>query len=367
MNKPKVTVLIFTYRGDEGLTPICVDFVKETLGTDTHIVIADDGFNAMFQETREKLIAMGCDYRQTDWPRNGNLLGPFHLEGACKLMAELAKDCDIIVKLDPDACILKRDWIDRLWADNTATMTSAYKLKLNYPMGNSYALKSTVCEALAEDARLYPGWVDCFEDYEIGIRISRLANGDPKHAIRYVCGLAGGFVLTNPWDINYKTCIDSVQVYCSGFNYGSLPLNKKEEYKNKQIEVHSILLAELKKSKNIMAPITEQNIPISISNSPLNNGNYPEMPQVSVPTGPVDGNNMQYLNDFESLNKTSSDVAKSDPESLHMSDVKANTEGVSVNTALFDGLNSASSEKESFVYCKSEQILPEFLEDYKNA
>ena len=185
-DKPKITVLIFTYRGDEGLTPICVEFAKETLGPDTKIVAADDGFNAMYQPMQEKLISMGVDYCQTDWPRCGNLLGPDHLKGACKLMAELAKDCDIIVKLDPDACILKRDWIDRLWADKNATMTASYKIKLNYPMGNSYALKSVVCEELAKDAELYPGWVDCFEDYEVGMRISRIAKGDTKHAIRYV-------------------------------------------------------------------------------------------------------------------------------------------------------------------------------------
>lgn len=367
MNKPRLTVLIFTYRGDEGLTPICVEFAKETLGPDTKIVVADDGFNAMYQPMQEKLIAMGVDYRQTDWPRCGNLLGPDHLKGACKLMAELAKDCDIIVKLDPDACILKRDWIDRLWADKNATMTASYKIKLNYPMGNSYALKSVVCEELAKDAELYPGWVDCFEDYEVGMRISRIAKGDTKHAIRYVCGLNGGFVLTNPWDINYKTCIESVQVYCSGYQYGSLPQNKKVEYKNKQIEVHSMLLSELKKAHSVMKPIVEQNIPVSIDKSPLNNGNFPELPQVSVATGPT-GGNAQYM-------ESATDEQLSASVKLP-SDVTVLDEGIAISSSVINDLvvmpQMQVKEQESDgiqipVLSEKVGILPEFLEDYTNA
>lgn len=324
MKKPRLTVLIFTYRGDEGLTPICVEFIKETLGSDTNIVVADDGLNAMFKETRDKLISMGVDYRQTTWPRCGNLLGPDHLIGATALMAELAKDCDIIVKIDPDACVLKRDWIDRLWLDSDATLTSAYKTNVNYPMGNSYAVKASVCEALAKDAELFPGWVGCFEDYEVGVRVSRIANGDPKHAIRYACNLVGGFILTNPWDIKYKTCIESARVYCSGFQYGSTPQNKKAEYKNKQIEVHTMLLSELKKSKSIMKPISEQTVPANIGNSPLNNGNFPELQSVSIPTGPV-GGNAQYMDSVEN-------------EQIVVEPEAKTTSGVTINSTFLDDL-----------------------------
>lgn len=366
MRKPKLTVLIFTYRGDEGLTPICVEFIKETLGSDTKIVVADDGLNAMFKETRDKLISMGVDYRQTTWPRNGNLLGPDHLIGATALMAELAKDCDIIVKIDPDACVLKRDWIDRLWLDSDAIITSAYKTKVDYPMGNSYAVKASVCEALAKDAKLYPAWVDCFEDYEVGVRVSRIANGDPKHAIRYTCNLAGGFVLTNPWDINHKTCIESIQVYCSGFQYGSTPQNKKAEYKNKQIEVHTILLSELKKSKGVMTPISEQAVPTNIGSSPLNNGNFPELPNVSVPTGPT-GGNAQYM---ESV----TDEQLSEDVQI-LPDVKDSDAGIAINSLIVGDLVKSQpqvKEQESDgiqipILSEKVGILPEFLEEYKNA
>lgn len=323
----KLAVLIFTYRGDEHLTPICVNFVKETLGQDTRIVIADDGFNAMYQETRDRLIGMGCEYRQTDWPRFGNLLGPFHLEGATKLMAELAKDCDIIVKLDPDACIIRRDWVDRLWNDREALMTAAYKLKLNYPMGNSYAVKACCCEELAKDAKLYPGWVDCFEDYEIGVRVARIANGNPNHAIRYVCNLSGGFVLTTPWDIDYKKCLERCQVYCSGFSYGSMPPDKKIEYKNKQIEVHTILLNELIKAKQIMVP----NIPAALQNPvvnacPTQYGNV--LPQMTVSEGPA-GAALQYTGNPSNLVSP----IKNNPDTVEVPNLDAVTDNSGVSIA----------------------------------
>lgn len=254
----KCTALVFTYRGDEVITPICVDFIKETLGKDVHIVVADDGLNAVFQDTRNKLIEMGVDYRQTSWPRFGNLLGPDHLTGATDLMAQLAKDCDIIVKIDPDACLLRRDWIDRLYLDDKAVMTSAYKTSLNYMMGNSYAVKASACADLAKDAKNYPGWNNCFEDYEIGQRLARLAGGDPTCAIRYPCSLDGGFILTNPWDFNVTLCLERCRVYCSGFTYGSTPPEQRQEYKNKQAEVHSMLLKEFKLANQQVAQLATQ-------------------------------------------------------------------------------------------------------------
>lgn len=383
----KTTVLIFTYRGDEYLTPLCVEFVKETL-PDAKIVVADDGFNAMFSETRERLIEMGVDYRQTDWPRFGNLLGPFHLEGATRLMAELAKDCDVIVKLDPDAALLKTDWIDRLHNDPKALMTSSYKIKLGYPMGNSYAVKACVCEELAKDAKLYPGWVDCFEDYEIGIRVARIAGGDPMHAIRYTVGVNDGFILTNPWDIDYKLCIARVRVYCSGYNYGSLPLDKKDEYKRKQVEVATVLLSELRKSKSVMQPI----VPANIANK--TDGNIPGIALPNpIPTGPT-GGNMQYMAEPAKIaapTMITPDQVKVSPELLKAvapSALKYNIpnfvpESVSVDTKNVSSFKVSPEPMVSVMHCgdvaslatspiekmekldesmpvKSSQILPEF-------
>lgn len=278
----KVTTLIFSYRGDQELAYICSKFVKSTI-PDSKIVIADDGFNGATYEWRKKYVEEGYEYIQTTWPRFGNLLGPDHLTGASQLMAELAKDCDIILKIDPDACLLRKDWIEMLYNDPEAVISSSYKTILNYPMGNSYAVKSSVCEALAEDAKTYPGWTGCFEDYEIAQRIARQFHKKPSHALRFSCSLSDGFILTNPWDINIKLCIDSCRVYCSGYQFMAQPtLDKKVEYKKKQIEVHQLLFNELQKARAVMVPIPEV-----IESKTSGDQN---LPQMYVPHGPTGGN-----------------------------------------------------------------------------
>lgn len=244
----RVSFLIFTYSGDELLTPLCVDFIKETV-PEAKIYVVDDGFSSMNYPVRKRLEEAGVIYSQSSWNRYGNLLGPDHLIGATKFMAHMAKSCDIIVKIDPDACLIRRDWIDRLYEDPIALMTSSYKGRSCYPMGNSYAVKASVCKELAKDAELYPGWVNCFEDYEIGVRIARQAKGDTSYSIRYESGIKGGFILTNPWDMDYQKVLNQVRVYCSGYSYGNLPPEKKLEYKNKQVEVAINLLGYYRAAK----------------------------------------------------------------------------------------------------------------------
>lgn len=247
----KLTALIFSYRNDQKLAWYCAKFVKLVV-PDAHIVIADDGFCAATYEWQQKYKQLGFDYRQTDWYRNKNLTGAEHLIGATALMAELAKDCDIILKIDPDACLIRSDWIETLYQTPNAVITSAYKTSLNYPMGNSYAVKASVCEELAKDAKLYPGWINCFEDYEIGQRIARMFPNDPSHAIRYNCNISEGFILTSPYDFNLNLCLNKCRVYCHGFQYNSFnTVDERRNYKSKQEEVHETLYKNLFKFKGI--------------------------------------------------------------------------------------------------------------------
>lgn len=236
----------FTYSRDEPLVKRSIEAAMLTLGDDAFYLVADDGFSSCSEDFTAWCADRRVFYIQTLWSRDRNLLGPEHLKGATRLMAEVAAFCTVVVKIDSDALLMRRDWLDRLADSRTAVMTGSYKGLHNYPMGNCYALKADVCTTLAADCETYPAWAHSFEDYEIGVRLHRLSGGNPRYAIRYLCAPNDGFWLCTPQQVNVAAALENARVVSCGFDYQSTPPQHREAYKKAQVEVMEKLLKGMK-------------------------------------------------------------------------------------------------------------------------
>lgn len=236
----------FTYSRDEALVRLSIEAAKLTLGKDAVYIVADDGFSPCSEAFADWCAEQGVIYLQTIWSRDRNLLGPDHLKGATRLMAEVGEHCKIVVKIDSDAVLMRRDWLNRLADSGVATMTGSYKGLHNYPMGNCYAVRGDVCAALAEDCETYPAWAHSFEDYEVGVRLHRLSGENPRYAIRYVCNPADGFWLCNPAEVNVAAALENARVVSCGFGYQATPPTQREAFKKAQVEIMGKLLEGMK-------------------------------------------------------------------------------------------------------------------------
>lgn len=250
--------LWFTYSRDEHIVRRSIESARLTLGAAVYVV-ADDGFSPCSEYFADWCAERGVVYLQTLWSRDRNLLGPEHLKGATRLMAEVAAHCKVVVKIDSDAILMRRDWLDRLADSRVAVMSGSYKGLHNYPMGNCYAVKAEVCAALAEDCETFPAWAHSFEDYEVGVRLHRLSGGNPRYTIRYLCNPADGFWLCNPQQVNVAAALENARVVSCGFGYQSTPPEQREAYKKAQAEVMEKLLEGMKQEKGEVKDGTEQN------------------------------------------------------------------------------------------------------------
>lgn len=232
----------FTYSRDEEIVRLSLAAARLTLGDEALLVVADDGFSPCSEGFEQVCREIGAVYLQTLWSRDRNLLGPEHLKGATRLMAEIAEHCEVVVKIDSDAVLMGCDWLERLEASTVATMSGSYKGLHNYPMGNCYAVRAEVCAALAEDCETYPAWAHSFEDYEVGVRLHRLSGGNARYSIRYVCAPADGFWLCNPGEVDVEGALENARVVSCGFGYHGTPPIQRGAYKKAQVEVMEKLL-----------------------------------------------------------------------------------------------------------------------------
>lgn len=247
----KILFLWFTYNQDEITILHSIDSVRLVV-PNANILVADDGFNSCPVQFRERCKQFNIDYIQTDWQRNGNLIGPDHLIGYTKLLASYADKYDIICKIDCDTVLFNIDWIERLYKDPDAYLSGSFKTNPFYPMGNAYAIKTSICQKLYEDCVKYPSFFNSYEDYEIGVRIFRLSGGSDLSLIRYKSGVVDGFWLGDPSQIenNIDEAIKTRVVSC-GF---SLNIQKnaleRQQFKQSQISIMSKMVAAFREKYN---------------------------------------------------------------------------------------------------------------------
>lgn len=105
-----IRIYLFTYAGDADEAQACVRCALAAL-PEAVITVADDDADPVPERTRKALLAAGARYRQTSFPRYGNLRGPECVRGIISMLAGEAADDDIVVKIDSDTALLNGAWI----------------------------------------------------------------------------------------------------------------------------------------------------------------------------------------------------------------------------------------------------------------
>ena len=218
--------IIFTYLGDRFTLFPCLFNIVKTFGDEIGtIFVCDDGFAPMDEVTIDAVMKIHprIKYEQSGWKRNGNLIGTAHSIGymtTCKrLIDEGFFKSPVIVKVDPDASIYQKDWLDRFYNSKYA-LVGSFKEMEDYPMGNCYAFKSSYVSEVLNDMCKFKPFFNCFEDYEIAVRIARVAdkNGNETDIMRYMSGPQDGFILQQPeakvWP---EELLKKCRVFCNGF------------------------------------------------------------------------------------------------------------------------------------------------------
>lgn len=236
-----IAAVWFAYGPDQNLLMESVRAFRRTLPK-AKLTVCDDGFCALPRLVRAKLEADGITYRKTFYPRGGNLLGPENLKGQVSEMARAAEGADVLVKIDCDTLLLRSDWVEALADEPEALLAGSYKGLHNYPMGHCYAVRASILPELLKDVETYPGWAACYEDYEIGTRLHRLAGGNMDYALRWRSGVDDGFWLCDPQQIT-KVALSARVVSC-GFCLGQVPHDQRANYKRAQAEIMARLNAD---------------------------------------------------------------------------------------------------------------------------
>lgn len=243
----KISIVWFSYRWDGAQLLESVRAASRTLSATAHtyeLHVADDGMMPLDRAVRDRLAReYHVAYRKTFYPRNGHLIGPDNLIGQAQVMADIGKDCDVLIKMDCDTLLLKIDWVEALLkeAEHGAVFAGSYKVQPHYPMGNCYAVHngSGVLHALARDVENFPAWKGCYEDFEIGTRIARLCHGSQDYALRWRSGEEDGFWLCSPQGVTRKA--KEARVVCCGYTYTATPHDRQADYRALETKAMKLL------------------------------------------------------------------------------------------------------------------------------
>ena len=212
-----ITVLIYTYKSDAESTLITASHLRKLM-PDARVVIMDDAFRPMSRSFTIQIEATGAVVEYSTHNRNGNLIGPEHTIAHANIMKRLAPGPkDILIKLDPDAVILRTNWIADFEADDDAMLAGCFKRSLNYVMGACYAVKGAILPAYVADVMAFPPWVQCFEDFEVSSRIHRLVKGQPSGIHRYDVNGRDGWLLLDYSKAKIENILAEAQVCGGGF------------------------------------------------------------------------------------------------------------------------------------------------------
>lgn len=259
--KTMYDVIIFTYKGDSVTVIPCIKSCLHTLGNDIGtILVVDDGFAPMLKRDRENVESLSkVKYIQSMWPRNGNLIGKDHQQGYLHLVKKCVEDgtfkSKVLIKIDPDTSIWKRDFLDEFYQDDKYLLVSSFKpqnLLIYYPMGNMYAWKldKEVIDLSCKDVERIPDFFNSFEDYCLCARIVRAAQDLNKYDLlvyRYESGPRDGFLLVNPESpCDPKWIKDNCRIFCNGFGINQMNKAMQAEL---QVNLYKFMVGE---SQNVL-------------------------------------------------------------------------------------------------------------------
>lgn len=230
-----------TYRNDEWHLIESVKSVQHAMRKhpDKAIYVAmQDSLCPLSTEVIDILEGMGVNLWTTDYLRNGNNLGSEPLEGQTRTWVELAEkfDFDVLVKIDCDTQMWDAAW---LWSiedtPESVSLVGTFRACPYYVFGAAYGIKRAYLRSLAEDCRKFKAWKGSFEDYETGVRLYRISGGDLNYAVRYRVEIPDGFVL-RPLEHGREDMHEARYVNL-GWDYQTIPFEKKAEYKAKQLRM----------------------------------------------------------------------------------------------------------------------------------
>ena len=191
-----IRIYIFTYAGDANEAVACVRCARTAL-PGAVVAVVDDANAPVSPEARRTLVAYGARYRQSSFPRCGNLRGPECVRGIISTLAGGDAPDDIVIKIDSDTALLSGDWLREMEMDGLDWYSAGYGLDHckgaeRGAYGNCYAMSGRVARlasAVLQGQDLPPL---APEDLTIGRAVFDLV---PTHRVR----------LVTPWTPQHRT------------------------------------------------------------------------------------------------------------------------------------------------------------------
>lgn len=151
-----IRIYIFTYAGDANEAVACVRCARTAL-PGALVTVVDDCASPVPESVRRAFLAYGARYRQSSFPRNGNLRGPECVRGIVSTLAGGAADDDIVIKIDSDTALLSSAWLREMDWDGLDWYSCGSSARQSY--GMCYAMTgraAKMAEAVLKEASLEP-------------------------------------------------------------------------------------------------------------------------------------------------------------------------------------------------------------------
>lgn len=239
----------FSYSKDSELTEISIESIFKNVKNVGKVVVFNDLNSPIDKNIIEKSkskFGHNVLFVNTNWDRNGNLIGQKHFFSYVKML-KILKEKEVlksntIIKLDPDTIILKDNLLNTF--DSSKNIIGGdFMYSEWYPIGPCYYFKSELIEKLIWSINHY--YVSSEkEDVEFGRRAIYLANKfdlriptseipvDNINFVDFRKNLTEGILFSS-----YKTTVDiikdnNIEIFSAGLDYEN---GKDKEIKNKQL------------------------------------------------------------------------------------------------------------------------------------
>lgn len=239
----------FSYKNDSELTLLSIQSIFKNVKNIGKVIIFNDLNNPIdvnIVELLKKQYYPKIIVVDTNWNRNGNLIGQHHFFNYINILNILKRKNIItsnsVVKLDPDTIILKDNLLEEF--NKSQNMVGGdFMYSEWYPIGPCYYFKSELIEKLLWSINHYHVSSEK-EDVEFGRRAIYLSNKFDLRIptseisiddIKFVDSrqnLTGGILFSS-----YKTTVDiikdnNIEIFSAGLDF---EVEKDKEIKNKQL------------------------------------------------------------------------------------------------------------------------------------
>ena len=140
----KITLVMFCYKDDENILEYSLKAANNIFGDDLKIALIDDNNNPIsldYLENLRKILTCEFVYQRSYFNRNYNLNGKECVYGEVDCFIKHSKDREgIVIKLDPDTIIFKRNLIDNFISCNSVYSSTGYY------GGHCYMMKTSILE-----------------------------------------------------------------------------------------------------------------------------------------------------------------------------------------------------------------------------